>query len=110
MKKFRRKIIGRSYAARVEAIMAEYDKWARSGLSNREILRRYISPRWHIAESTFYNMVKASSRVSVQRQIEELQLQIFPDPATVPGASAPGLPSGNTVPGGSPAGPPTDNN
>lgn len=42
VKKNRQKIVGMSYAFRVQDIVRIYDEHARSGLSNREILRRYI--------------------------------------------------------------------
>ena len=38
----KQKIVGLSYVSRVEDIVRIYDEHARSGLSNREILRRYI--------------------------------------------------------------------
>lgn len=54
------KIIGESYKRRVLEVNAIYDKHAKSGLSNREIIRRYIWPVYPISEKTFYNMVNAS--------------------------------------------------
>lgn len=59
MKKNKDKIIGESYKRRVLEINAIYDKHARSGLSNREIIRRYIYPIYPISEKTFYNMMNA---------------------------------------------------
>lgn len=50
MSKHRGKIIGRSYAHKVGEILRIYDEHARSGLSNREILRRYIYPVYPICE------------------------------------------------------------
>ncbi len=41
-----------------------YDEHSRSGLSNREIWRRWIYPRFGISERTLYNMLKAPSRPS----------------------------------------------
>lgn len=52
-------ITGDSYKRRVLEINAIYDKYAKSGLSNREIIRRYIWPIYHISEKTFYNMINA---------------------------------------------------
>ena len=64
MKKFisKGKIVGESYKRRVLEVNAIYDKYANSGLSNREIIRRYIWPIYFISERTFYNMVNASIR------------------------------------------------
>lgn len=59
MGKNKDKIIGESYKRRVLEINAIYDKHARSGLSNREIIRRYIYPIYPISEKTFYNMMNA---------------------------------------------------
>lgn len=56
------KIVGESYKRRVLEVNAIYDKYAKSGLSNREIIRRYIWPIYPISEKTFYNMVNASIR------------------------------------------------
>lgn len=54
-----RKVRGRSYAFRVREINRIYREHANSGLSNREILRRYIYPKFRISESTFYNILGA---------------------------------------------------
>lgn len=64
MKKFVGKnlIVGESYKRRVLEINAIYDKYAKSGLSNREIIRRYIYPIYPISEKTFYNMMNASTK------------------------------------------------
>lgn len=50
---------GLSYAARVAEVNRIFEKYARTGLSNREIWRRYIYPRFYISERTLYNMLKA---------------------------------------------------
>lgn len=47
-----------SYALRVNEVNAIYDHYARLGMSNRDIWRRYIHPRFGIAERTFYNYLK----------------------------------------------------
>lgn len=52
---------GLSYAARVAEINRIFEQHARTGLSNREIWRRYIYPRFFISERTLYNMLKAPS-------------------------------------------------
>lgn len=49
-----------SYRKRVETINRIYDRYARSGLSNREIWRRYIYPDYGISERTFYNIMNAT--------------------------------------------------
>lgn len=51
---------GVSYQKRVQDINRIYDHYARSGLSNREIWRRYIYPRYGISERTLYSMFRAS--------------------------------------------------
>lgn len=56
-----RKRRGLSYAKRVEDINRIYEHYARTGLSNREIWRRYIYPRYAICERTFYNLLKADA-------------------------------------------------
>mgnify|MGYP000186057074 CR=1 FL=1 len=52
---------GMSYRKRVEDINRIYDQHARSGLSNREIWRRYIYPVYAISERTFYNIMNATA-------------------------------------------------
>ncbi len=52
---------GMSYRKRVEDINRIYDRHARSGLSNREIWRRYIYPAYWISERTFYNIMNATA-------------------------------------------------
>ena len=44
---------GCSYARRVVEVNAIYDEYAKTGLSNREIWRRYIYPIYGITEKTF---------------------------------------------------------
>ena len=53
---------GRSYEKRVREINRIYDEHSRSGLSNREIWRRYIYPVFGISERTFYKALKDSSK------------------------------------------------
>lgn len=50
-----------SYRKRVETINRIYDQYARSGLSNREIWRRYIYPDYGISERTLYNIMNATA-------------------------------------------------
>jgi len=77
MKKGRRKIVGRMYAQRVSDVLRIYEEHEKSGLSNREILRRYIWPRYHMCEKTFYNLINASADPKVQAQQKELQMSLF---------------------------------
>ena len=53
---------GCSYARRVAEVNAIYDEYAKTGLSNREIWRRYIYPIYSISEKTFYNYINAATR------------------------------------------------
>lgn len=52
---------GHSYDKRVADVNRIYDQYAKSGLPNREIWRRYIYPVFAISERTFYNLLNASS-------------------------------------------------
>lgn len=52
---------GISYAKRVKEVNEIYDKHAKSGLTNREIYRRYIYPTFGITEATFYNYLKKAA-------------------------------------------------
>lgn len=52
---------GMSYRKRVRDINRIYDEHAKSGLSNREIWRRYIYPEYCISERTFYNIMNATA-------------------------------------------------
>ena len=47
-----------SYRKRAREINAIYCRWVRTGLSNREIWRRYIYPVYGISERTLYNLLK----------------------------------------------------
>lgn len=60
MKKFRKRR-GLSYKKRVADINAIYDKYAKLGISNREIWRRYIYPVYAISERQLYNILNASA-------------------------------------------------
>ena len=51
---------GASYQKRVTDINRIYDQHAKSGISNREIWRRYVYPVYGICERTFYNLLNAS--------------------------------------------------
>ena len=65
---------GRSYAKRVKDVNDIYDRHTRSGLSNREIWRRYIYPIYGISEKTFYNYVNALANPIIEKQIDDLPL------------------------------------
>ncbi len=54
------KLKSSSYALRVNEVNAIYDHYAKQGMKNRDIWRRYIYPRFGIAERTFYNYLKKS--------------------------------------------------
>jgi len=51
---------GVSFQKRVADVTRIYDEHSKSGLSNREIWRRYIYPVYGISERTFYNILKVS--------------------------------------------------
>ena len=70
------KTIGRSYAHRVAEVNRIYDEHANSGLSNREILRRYIWPVYYISEKTFYNLINASADPRIVQKQDELKRQL----------------------------------
>lgn len=72
-KKQRRK--GLSYKKRIADVERIYQSYARSGLSNREIWRRYIYPRFGISERTLYNLFNASAYE--KNTIEDEQLSLF---------------------------------
>lgn len=52
---------GISYKMRVADINRIYDLHSKSGLSNREIWRRYIYPVYGISERSFYNIMNATA-------------------------------------------------
>lgn len=52
---------GVKYQLQVTNVNRIYDEYAKKGLSNREIWRRYIYPVYGMSEKTFYNNLKASS-------------------------------------------------
>lgn len=65
---------GFTYISKVIEINKIYDKYAHSGLSNREILRRYIWPIYHISERTFYYYLKAPSDPRFIQKCKEANL------------------------------------
>lgn len=73
MKRHRRNGRGISYKVRVTEVNRIYDEHRRSGLSNREIWRRYVYPKFFISERTFYNILNASAVIDgevVEREME----------------------------------------
>ena len=50
--------IAKSYAMHVNEVNAIYDHYAKRGVNNMEIFRRYIYPRFGITVRTFYNYLK----------------------------------------------------
>lgn len=52
---------GLSYKKRVADINTIYDKYAKLGIPNREIWRRYIYPVYAISERQLYNILNASA-------------------------------------------------
>lgn len=61
MRNSRRGRRGLSYKKRVADINRIYDEYAKFGISNREIWRRYIYPRYAISERQLYNILNASA-------------------------------------------------
>lgn len=68
---------GVSYQKRVEEINRIYDQHAKSGISNREIWRRYIYPVYAITERTFYNILNASAESKNKIADDTRQLLLF---------------------------------
>lgn len=68
---------GCSYVKRVKEVNQIYDAHSRSGLSNREIWRRYIYPVYAISEKTFYNYINASANPTIIQKMDQLQLSLF---------------------------------
>lgn len=68
---------GCSYAKRVIEVNAIYDEYVKSGLSNREIWRRFIYPIYGISENTFYNYINAAATPKIQERKDDQQLTLF---------------------------------
>lgn len=73
MGKKKRQRKGRSYAKRVADINEIYDDRVKTGLSNREIWKRWIYPRYGISERTFYNLLKSAGRVELASKEELIE-------------------------------------
>lgn len=69
---------GLSYQKRVTEINRIYDRYAKLGVPNRDIWRRYIYPTYAISERQFYNVLNASAdhRNEIPQQ-EELFLRFL---------------------------------
>ena len=68
---------GRKKKKRVIEVNEIYDEYAKTGLSNREIWRRYIYPIYGISEKTFYNYINAMANPKVIARKDALQLSLF---------------------------------
>lgn len=68
---------GVSYQKRVEDINRIYDQHTKSGISNREIWRRYVYPVYAISERTFYNILNASAESKNKIADDTRQLLLF---------------------------------
>lgn len=62
---------GKSYQKRVADINRIYDQYAKTGIPNREIWRRYIYPVYGVCERTFYNLLKAPTKPGVTENLSE---------------------------------------
>ena len=66
---------GVSYKKRIQDITRIFDEQARLGLSNREIWRRFIYPRWGICERAMYKILNAGA--DPVNNIPDEQLTLF---------------------------------
>lgn len=74
MKEKRRGVM---YKKRVHDVNKIYDEQVALGLSNREIWRRFIYPKYGMTERTFYNLLTAS--LNPETALPEETLSLFPD-------------------------------
>ena len=74
MRRCKRNKKGLSYVKRVNDINEIYDKYCRSGLSNREIWLRYVYPKYAITERTFYNILKAPTDSTYDQKSSQLSI------------------------------------
>lgn len=65
------KVKGNSYMHRMEKVLKIYNEHANSGLSTREILRRYISPEVPISESTLYNYFRNEWKIEQAKKTDD---------------------------------------
>ena len=66
---------GKNYRKRVADINRIYDQYARAGVTNREIWRRYIYPAYGVCERTFYNLLKAPTRSGFDTEKKPPEIQ-----------------------------------
>lgn len=83
MRKYGHKHKGLSYQKRVAEINKIFDRYAKLGIPNREIWRRYVYPVYAISERQFYNVLNACAdpRNEIPEQ-EELFLKFLDDDAS----------------------------
>lgn len=70
---------GISYRRRVEAINKIYARYCHSGLSNREIWRRYVYPAYGICERAFYSILNVSPGLLENSREEDNYPKLFDD-------------------------------
>lgn len=68
-----------SYQKRLREVNDIYNRYARIGLSNREIWRRHVYPVYGISERTFYNLIGREDESSVRIDDDSLQYLLFKD-------------------------------
>ena len=71
---------GLSYEKRVAEINRIYDEYAKLGVSNREIWRRHIYPRYAISERQLYNILNASADPCNEIPIDDEPFLQFEEP------------------------------
>lgn len=74
MKETRRGVM---YQKRVRDVNRIFEEESAKGLSNREIWRRFIYPKYGMTERTFYNIIGAGLNPKVA--IPDDMLSLFPD-------------------------------
>lgn len=67
---------GCSYEKRVKDVNEIYERYSRTGLSNREIWRRYVHPVHGISEKTFYNYLNASAEDRIEKRLKKVGIVI----------------------------------
>lgn len=70
---------GLSYEKRVADVNEVYDRYVKTGLSNREIWKRYVWPRWGMSERTFYNMLYAPARPLATKETARREGWLWPE-------------------------------
>ena len=72
-----RKRRGEMYCQRVADVNRIYDKYAKMGVSNIEIWRRYIYPVYRMSERTYYRTLNAAARVGESAAAFETMPRLF---------------------------------